>query len=300
MAFVLWAALLAAVRQAGSPAVQGRLLMVAGAAAFPLTFIRLLGPLWVVLIVGAVVVTIGWRRTVEIARLHRRVVAMVTVATFLGVCWWASWQVIASHTTGVLPDRDAQRWILAFNLPVFLMQMVGAFPYRDVPAPLGIYPLVFFVIVLMVAAAWRRGPSAHTRRAVLWITVAALVVPVALSLVFMPSLGAIWQGRYELPFVIGILPLCGLLLDEAGFAPVEGRRLVALSGVFLAISQVACAYHVEQLELDRPVSANDPAWWHPSGYLLGSLMLVACLVASCQLRAQAPLRVDEPEPTLTR
>jgi len=105
------------------------------------------------------------------------------------------------------------------------------------------------------------------------------MVPVLLSLLFMPSLGAIWQGRYELPFVIGVLPLCGLLLDEAGFAPVEGRRLVALSGLFLAASQIACVYHVEQHELGRPASADDPAWWHPSGYLLGALLLVACGLA---------------------
>jgi hypothetical protein len=299
MAFVLWAALLAVVRQGKSPAVQRRLLLVAGAAAFPLTFMRLLGPLWVVLIVGAVVVTIGWRRTVDIARLHRWVVVLVTVTTFLGVCWWASWQVIASHATGIQPDKDPQRWILAFNLPVYLMQMVGAFPYRDVPAPLGIYPLEFFVIVLMVAAAWRRGPTPRSRQAVLWIVVATVVLPVVLSLVFMPSFGAIWQGRYEVPFVIGILPLCGLLLDEAGFAPVEGRRLAALSGVFLVISQVACVYHVEQLELARPQSVDDPAWWHPSGYLLGALMVVACGLASFLLRDHASVAVEEPEPSLT-
>ena len=144
--------------------------------------------------------------------------------------------------------------------PYFPMQMVGAFPYRDIPAPLGIYPLAFFVIVLLLGAAWRRGPTVRSRRAVLWIAIAAVLVPVLLSLVFMPSAGAIWQGRYEIPFVIGVLPLCGLLLDEAGFAPVEGRRLVALCCVFLAISHVACVYHVEHLELGRSVSVHDKAW----------------------------------------
>lgn len=299
LAFVLWAALLAAVRQGHDPIVERRLLLMAGFAMLPLAFMRLLGPMWIVLIVAAVVATTEWRRVRTIASRHRRSIAVVAGLTITGVCWWAMWQQIASRATGVHEGYEVKNWVLAFNLPAYLLQMVGAFPYRDVPAPLGVYPLEFFVIVLLLAAAWRRGPSAHTRRAVLWITVAALVVPVALSLVFMPSLGAIWQGRYELPFVIGILPLCGLLLDEAGFAPVEGRRLAALSGVFLVISQVVCVYHVEQLELDRPVSANDPAWWHPSGYLLGALMAVACVVAWQIMRlGDRPAMVTEaPAPT---
>jgi hypothetical protein len=298
VAFVLWAALLAAVRRNDDPRVQRRLLMVAGAAAVPLTFIRFLGPLWVVLIVGAVTASIGWRRSWEIVQRHRHVVVAVAGSTVIGVCWWAGWQVIASHATEVHYAPEVKRWILAFNLPVYLMQMVGAFPYRDVPAPMAVYPLVFFVILLMVGAAWRRGTSPQARRAVLWITVATVLVPVILSLVFMPSVGAIWQGRYELPFVIGILPLCGLLLDEVNFAPNERPRLIALSGLFLVISHAACVVHVERHELGRPPSVSDPAWWHPPGYLLGVLMLIACLVASFVLRAGEPIQVDEREPSL--
>jgi hypothetical protein len=302
-AFVLWAALLATVRQSDDPCLQRRLLVMAGAAALPLTFMRLLGPLWVLLIVGAVIATVGWRQAGQIARRHRGVVATIAVITAIGVCWWAAWQRTAGHTTGVHQMHEVERWILAFNLPAFLMQMIGAFPYRDVPAPLGVYPLEFSVILLMLGAAWRRGPTHRSRRAVLWITIAALVVPVLLSLVFMPSLGAIWQGRYELPFVIGVLPLCGLLLDEAGFAPVEGRRLVALSGLFLLVSHVACVYHVEQHELGRPASADDPAWWHPSGYLLGALMLGACGVAWQLMRVTgraSPAVEEPPRPEVNR
>jgi hypothetical protein len=299
IAFVLWAALLAAVRRDNEPLLQRRLLQVATAAAVPLAFVRLLGPLWVVLIVGSIIATVGVRRAWAIACRHRGTVMSAVLAVFLGVCWWAAWQAIASQATGAQPDKDAERWLLAFNLPVFLMQMVGAFPYRDVPAPLGIYPLEFFVILLILGAAWRKASDPRARRAVLWIGATSLVVPVMLSLVFMPSAGAIWQGRYEIPFVIGVLPLCGLLLDEAGFAPVEGRRLAALSGVFMAISQVVCVYHVEQIELQRPASLGDLAWWHPPGFLLGVLMLVACGVASFLLRDHTRVRVDEPELSLT-
>src|SRR4051794_15077723 len=251
LGFVLWAALLAAVRRDDDHGLQRGLLVVAAAAAVPLAFVRLLGPLWVLLIVGAVALTLGARGTWALIRRHRWVMTAAAVATFLGVCWWVGWQVIASHADGVQADKDRELWVLAFNLPAYTMQMVGAFPFRDQPAPLGVYPPAFFVIGLLVFAAWRRGAPERAARAVPWIVLVALVVPVALSLWFMPSLGAFWQGRYELPFVIGILPLCGLLLDRAGFAPQEGRRLVALSAGFLAVVQVGSVVNVERMEQGR-------------------------------------------------
>ena len=100
----------------------------------------------------------------------------------------------------------------------------------------------------------------------------------------MPSLGAFWQGRYELPFVIGILPLCGLVLDDAGFAPQEGRRLVVSRRCFSLITQVACPVHVQQMELDRAVSAHDAAWSHPSLWGTGLLMALGWGIVPLRLR----------------
>ncbi|HEY3527628.1 MAG TPA: DUF2142 domain-containing protein [Nocardioides sp.] len=279
LAFVLWAALLVAIRRGEDHRLQRGMLVVAGVAAFPLTFLRLLGPMWIVLIVSAVAAVAGLGTTRDLVRRHLPVVCVVAVTTLAGVMWWRVWQVIASHATASQSQPDSKNWLLAFNLPAWTMQMVGAFPFRDEPAPFWIYPLSFFVIGLLVWAAWRRGAERRTRRAVLGIAMVTLLVPVVLSVLYMPSAGAVWQGRYELPFVIGFLPLCGLVLDDVGFAPVEGSRLRALSYVFLVIPQVVCVYHVQQLELARPESAGDPNWWHPPGVVLGVFMLVACAVA---------------------
>lgn len=295
LGFVLWASLLAVVRRQDTPRGQGRLLVLAFVAAFPLAFLRMLGPLWILLIVGSVVAYAGTATVRDIGTRHRRVVIAVTGLVALGLVWWATWHVIASHVTGDISDRDNVDWILAFNLPAFTMQMVGAFPFRDQPAPLGVYPLAFFVIGLLVIAAWRRGAPPRARRVVFWVVVTSLAVPVILSLMFMPSLGAVWQGRYELPFVIGILPLCGLVLDDAGFAPREGRRLVALSLVFLGITQVACVMHVEQGELGRHVSAGDPAWVHPQPWLVGAMMVVAWLLACGLYRLGSSTKVTTHE-----
>jgi predicted membrane protein DUF2142 len=295
LAFVLWAALLAAVRRVEDPRVQRRLLVVAAAAAFPLTFVRLLGPMWVVLVVGAVALTVGFRAAWALVRRHVPVVSIAVLACGLGVLWWRAWQVISSHATMSASNPDVKNWVLAFNLPAYTMQMIGAFPFRDEPAPLWIYPLSFFVVGLLLWAAWRRGSDRRASRAVLWIVIVALLVPVVLSLVFMPSAGAIWQGRYEIPFVIGVLPLCGLLLDDAEFASNESVRLVGLSCIFLVTAQVASVVNVERLELGRAPSVSDPAWWHPPGMVLGALMLVACATAGLLFR-KTP--VEEPEPLI--
>jgi hypothetical protein len=295
LAFLLWASLLAVVRE-DDVRRRGRLLALAFAAGTPLMFVRLLGPLWVVAIVLTVVAFAGLGTTRRIVAAHRRVVTLGVIAVGLGAVWWEAWQRIAAHATPGAPDKDVVRWVLAFNLPVFTMQMVGAFPYRDIPAPLGVYPLAFFVICLMFFAALRKGAPTRARRTLLWVGVASLVIPIVISLVFMPSAGAVWQGRYEQPFVIGILPLCGLMLDDAGFAPREGRRLVGLSAVFLLIAQVACVYHLEQDELRRAVSAGDSSWVHPPAVVTALLMAVGWVGVCLLLPLRRPAREARPEP----
>jgi hypothetical protein len=157
--------------------------------------------------------------------------------------------------------------------------MVAAFPFRDIPGPLWVYPAVFVVIGFMAWAAWRRGPDRRRSRAVAWMIVIGLAVPIPVSLIYMPSVGAFWQGRYALPYFIGILPLCGLLMDEAAFAPAEGRRISRLCGVILALVNIGCVVHVETSELTRFVSVQDSGWVHPSPVILGAIMLAACLLA---------------------
>jgi Predicted membrane protein (DUF2142) len=283
LALLLWCSLLAAVRT-GSPGRETALLSVAVAAAVPLTFVRQLGPFWVLAILASVVLLTGVRTARDLASRHRRVMAAGVVLVGLAAAWWAAWQEIAAQVTGESADQDAHRWALAFDLPVFTMQMVGAFPYRDQPAPLAVYPLVFLVVGLLVIAAWRRGQPPRARRAVLWIAVFSLVVPIALSLLLMPGSGAVWQGRYELPYVIGILPLCGLVLDDAGFAPREGPRLVLLSVAALVIAQVASAYHVQHMELGRRVSVSDTSWVHPPLWATAALMALAWGIGALVLR----------------
>jgi hypothetical protein len=85
-------------------------------------------------------------------------------------------------------------------------------------------PFEFFLLMLMLKLG-----------AVLWISVNAGIVPVDLSLVFMASAAAIWQGPYEVPLVIGILPLWGLRLDACGAATQLPRQAPGLASEFAPV-----------------------------------------------------------------
>jgi hypothetical protein len=68
---------------------------------------------------------------------------------------------------------------------------------------------------------------------------------------------------------------------------------MAVCALFLVVSQVACPYHVQRLELHRSASALDPSWWHAPWPVLVGLMLLACGIAAMLVRE--PARVPAPE-----
>ncbi|WP_151082748.1 DUF2142 domain-containing protein [Nocardioides cynanchi] len=300
LGLVLWSSLLALDGSAGARR-ERLLLATAFAAAVPLAFLRYLGPLWLVCIVISVVTLRGWASTWQLVVRRRATVVAGVVAVGAATAWGLVWMVIAGRyhvPVGAKVYEAPAQWSHAFYVPLWMMQMVGAFPFRDIPAPIWTYPLAFLVIGLLTWGAWRRGADPRRSRVLLWLVVASLVVPILLALALMPSMGAAWQGRYELPFLIGFLPLCGLLLDQAGFAPTEGGRLIAISAVLLTVVQVACVVHVEQLELQRRISAGDPSWVHPSPWVIGAIMALACGVAWYGVRTTVTSDVEAGLPVL--
>lgn len=295
--FVLWSSLLALERRRGRNS-ERVLLGIATTAATPLAFVRFLGPLWVVSILLSVIALRGLPSTWDLVKRRRRSVLVAVVGVGTATCWWAAWMVI-SRQIHVPPGKPFASpvvgfdWVAAFDVPLWMLQAIAAFPYRDMPAPAPVYPLELLVIGYLVWAGWRRAGDIRRSRLLIGIVALALAVPILLSIRFMSLIGSGWQGRYELPFMIGILPLCGLMLDEAGFAPRLGHRPILIgSAICLTVSQVLCVVHLEQMELTRAVSVNDTGWVHPAPWVVGLIMLVACGVATL-LRSDAhtPIRV---------
>lgn len=292
LGLVLWSSLLALDRRRGQGA-EPALLAIATAAAMPLAFIRFLGPVWIVCIVLSAIALRGLKPTWELVQRRRRSIVLAVLGVGLATCWWATWMVISRDVhmpagTPYITTPASFGWSDAVFIPLWSLQAVAAFPYRDVPAPMAVYALEFLVIGYLLWAAWRRGNDLRRARVLLVVVVASFLIPVVLTLTFASVIGTGWQGRYELPFLIGILPLCGLMLDRADYQPHFGRRSVMTgAGSCLVVSQVWCVVHVEHLEFHRLVSVNDTSWIHPAPWVVGLIMLAACGIAASLFR-EAP------------
>ncbi|WP_205474718.1 DUF2142 domain-containing protein [Nocardioides sp. SYSU D00038] len=278
----LWAALLALGRSAdeGAPSVPvGWLLAQVAVSGVLLSGLRTLGPFFVLMIATVVLVHVGPRRWWALVRRRATAVtavAGVVVAAMAAGVWWAldsSSYSAPSDAASTAADSDpsdavaVHRWVL---------QLVGAFPYRDQPAPVLVYPLVLLVVLLLVVAAGRRARG-WQRVSVVGSAVAVLLVPVVVASATIGSRGSIWQGRYLFPFVLGVLPLCGLLLDRAGWEAPNRVRLLVTALVALAVAHTVSVVHVLRAEVARDVSADDPAWLQPPAVVVAGLMVLAWL-----------------------
>lgn len=300
LGFVLWACLLALVRRTLPPRTERVVLAIGTLAAVPLAFMRFLGPLWIVCIVLSVLALHGWAPVRALIVRRRRELTASAVLVAAATCWWAAWMVISHHYTtppGAPPQGGGQNpdLKLILDVPLWMLQMIGAFPYKDQPAPQWTYPLALFVIGLLTVLACRGVAGRLEATRMRWIVVAVPVLPLVVAAVFMPSVGAVWQGRYELPFVIGVLPMCGLILDDRRFAP-KGQTLLAVAClVAVTVTQVASVVHVMRMELVRSVSTLHSGWSHPSDVVVGLLSLAGCAVlATLTLLARTETLTETP------
>ena len=139
--------------------------------------------------------------------------------------------------------------------------------------------LALLVLVTMLVAAVRRGAGVG-RGSVVLATTLFFLVPSAIVALTLKTHGGIWQGRYSLPFTVGIITLAGLVLDHVRWrSDRRDARPVLLAVSMLAVAQVVSVVHVQLAELDRPVSADDGAWVHPPTLVTGLLMALACVGA---------------------
>jgi hypothetical protein len=113
--------------------------------------------------------------------------------------------------------------------------------------------------------------------------------------------GGFWQGRYLLPFMVGVMMLAGLVLDSARrFTDSRDRRPQMLAVTMVAVAHVVSVVHVQLSELDREVSAQDPGWAHPPVAVTGALALAGWAVlgaVSLKLRAGPTAEPVEPPAT---
>lgn len=272
---VLWTSLLGLGGGDVDARTERRLLIVALVVTPVLITVRTLGPLWFGAIIIIVAVFHGPRVVRQIFERNRLIIwvaVIVSVATAAQSVWWVLGSATGySGEPGAGADARLRR---VFDLHLWVLQSVGAFPFRNQIAPIWVYPLVLLVLATLLVLGVRRSRGWQRAGLLLGISL-TLLIPMLLTWITLEGRGGSWQGRYMLPLAVGVIPLVGLLLDRLGWAPMEGGRLRALAWTMLAVAHVSSVLSVVLTELNRGVSTSDPGWIQPTPFVVGALMVAA-------------------------
>jgi hypothetical protein len=205
---------------------------------------------------------------------RRRLLAVVAAGVCLATAAAAAWTLRAGLVNGSGEQEGPAEWS-PNSIVLWPLQTIAAFPYRDQPGPIFVYPLIGGVVCLFAYLAWRTARGSQ-RWALALALAAALALPFVLTWVSKDGRGVMWQGRYGLPLAVGFVVIAGLILDRSGRRP--SRALLLGGAVALAASTAACLVKIAHAELARDVSANDNAWLAPPSWLLVAGAMVAWLL----------------------
>ncbi|MFF1871785.1 DUF2142 domain-containing protein [Kitasatospora herbaricolor] len=208
-----------------------------GIGATVLISIRPLGIIW---FLGAVVGGLllqerGALRSV-LSRKSAWIWGLVVAATSASALAWTALHPDHSviDTPADLTVRKAARMSFDSSL-TYIKQMIGYFGWLDTPTPAAPL-LVWSTVVLLLAMLALCFARLRETVAVLGIVAGIILIPVVAQAAQAQQLGLIWQGRYLLPFAVG-LPITAAAICVKR-SPVNGmpwRRLVALSAFSLSV-----------------------------------------------------------------
>jgi hypothetical protein len=248
--------------------------------------LRMLGPLW-----AALIAAFGWwiarpetRRALVRCRPVRVAALGSAVLGTASLLWTALTPIELVSLSGAHPGFLRAARITLDLAPRDLREMIFSYDWAEVQLPM------LAAVLLTAAYTLLFAPLLTERRYVLpFLAMAAGVVaiPVALQGYEMRTLGLIWQGRYLLPYAIGLVLLAGFAdLDVRRAAPeTAGRMLEHWLGVFIGLSGLTCFWWAVRENANRsgilgPLLPRH-AHWSPAvtwpgavlPYLLGTAVL---------------------------
>lgn len=258
------------------PAHDGRLLLIAAVSGSLLVTTRSLGPLWCLMVAVTVLISVrpGTDRLRVLLSDRRTWCAggVVTLAALASTAWilrMGSLNVGGEPKAPLsLPERLS---LLSDDVVLWLLQSIAAFPLRNEQSEPVVYIcfLLAFLFLVVVGLAAARGAL---RLGIILAILAASAVPFLISVATFNSHAEVWQGRYALPYAVGIALLIGLALDETGRR--IGPRL-RFAGLLLVLpGQVIGLVDVMARSLDKPL-ADSEHWVHPHVVLVAALALAA-------------------------
>ncbi|WP_299952297.1 DUF2142 domain-containing protein [uncultured Modestobacter sp.] len=170
----------------------------------------------------------------------------------------------------------------------YLQQQIATF--WDTPGPLVSVVIWAFLVGCLVLAAWALADR-RSRLVILLIALATVVVPIVGQVPGAGEVGLIWQGRYLLPFTIGVpLVAVGLVLRErTGRTLVQ--KLIPVVVVLTAVGQLAAVGWVLWrfgYGLAATPIVDDAGWAPPGGFLLPVVLAVVATSGLAVLVLGAP------------
>ncbi|SCG38819.1 Uncharacterized membrane protein [Micromonospora inositola] len=251
--------------------------------------VRAAGPIWFAIIVAIMLVPLGRRRYVALARSNRTwwlvdTWAVTGLAGGAWTLWKRSYEIVPSPPTRTLSMEDALKIEVVRRFPKFADQMIGVMGWLDTPLPIAVYLAWWLTTGTLAMLALAVGRPADRWR-VLGLAGLGLAVPVLIEVVNVNQYGFISQGRYFLPMLVGVPILAGYLLGER--VPFDlTPRLTKLFVVILLPAQVSSLCYTmiryqRGMFVSRPPSLNPVGGaWQPA---IGSVLPIAIAVGAAVL-----------------
>jgi hypothetical protein len=242
-----------------------------------------LGLLWIGLVGLSMIVYAGLTRTLALVRPRNRLEFLALGLAVLAVVfqlWWTAYaRPNLSRPEGGLtgsPWRNIAQGVILWTL-----QAVAAFPYRNESAPGVVYGIAF-VVLLTLAVLTARALRGRRRLAVtlgvaLFVTVA---VPVGTTYAGYHQFGMSWQGRYGMPYSVGIFALAALALDDHG--PSLRGPFLWLGTIAWGLAQTIGLTHVLAIKRTDHALIAATNWWAPP---LGLAIALGAIATAMWLRS---------------
>lgn len=271
-AFAFWASVLGLLRgRSTGPGVDRVMLVAATLSGSMLVTVRSLGPLWCLLIVAtAMVATPGSFARVWSLLRDRIFLGGLVVLSVAGVASLAWIRMMSSLVVGVGEPGPSGFWTVvgetAQEVPLWVFQTVAAFPYRNQVSPPVVYATILVLTVALAVAGWRAA-SRRMRWALLVCLLLAVAVPFVITAETMDTHPRAWQGRYGLPYSLGLPLLAGIALQMARRKDPR-PRLVLIAAALGAVATSASLIGVIDVEKRASPSFESGIWNAPSPVLV--------------------------------
>jgi hypothetical protein len=280
-AVTLWSALIGMVKARAD--VPRATVTAAVVASSVLVTLRALGPLWCLLIVVCVLL-VATRRRELVRNLAARGdvrVGLAVVIAFLGAAlsWSASQRPIGSGASHATLAQVRAGLVLGVQSELgWLLQSVAVFPFRTQLAPLVVYPCAAVLFLGLVVSGLRRAPG-RVRITLELMALTGLVLPIGFTaLSYGPLHEVAWQGRYALPFVLGLLVIAGSIIDDAGTSEEPGWPLLGAIAVLFLLVQVPGPIKVLLNERATSPFAGSSVWPMPTPTAIGVLATAGAMM----------------------